>query len=252
MLRGLYAAVSGLRLQQQKQETAANNLVNLEAAGYKREQSMGKAFSQILLQEVNGERVQGKVTPGVTLDEVVTDFQRGNIVKTGRLLDFAITGRGFFTFRGDDGSDFYSRNGEFTVDENGFLVSSTGEKVIGVNAATGMIEAIELGEGELSISGGSLFLDQEKKYDLLIVDFADYKLLQKQGPNRFTVTGGQGRRRIDAPEVVHGNIEKSNVDINEEMVKMLEIQHKYQMDQRVVRFIDDTLQKAVNEVGSLR
>lgn len=251
MLRGLYAAVSGLRLQQQKQETAANNLVNLEAAGYKREQSMGKAFSQILLQEVNGERVQGKVTPGVALDEVVTDFQRGNIVKTGRLLDFAITGRGFFTFRGDDGSDFYSRNGEFTVDENGFLVSSTGEKVMGVNASTGMIEAIELGEGELSISGSSFFLDQEKKYDLLIVDFADYRLLQKQGPNRFTAAEGQGRR-LDKPEVVHGNIEKSNVDINEEMVKMLETQHKYQMDQRVVRFIDDTLQKAVNEVGSLR
>jgi flagellar hook protein FlgE len=144
MMRSLYSAVSGLKNQQTAMDVIGNNVANVNTTGFK--------SSQVLFQDIFSQTVSNASAPtqnsggvnakqiglGVTTAAVATDMTEGSTQSTGKTLDFAISGEGFFVVKASDGSYYYTRNGNFTVDSEGYLVTQNGDYVMG-KTGTGTI-----------------------------------------------------------------------------------------------------------------
>jgi flagellar basal-body rod protein FlgG len=144
MIRGLYTAVSGMITQEAKQDVVTNNLANVNTVGFKVDNLATKSFNEVLLSNrdkiVNGRNVKvnlGTINFGSKIDEVATSFTQGTLDKTDKETDFAIEGKGFFAVERNNGVNterYYTRDGHFHVNSQGFLVNDSGDKVIGINA----------------------------------------------------------------------------------------------------------------------
>lgn len=148
MLRSLFSGVSGMRTHQLDMDVIADNIANVNTAGYK---AGRMTFKQVYSQLLRGARGplgnQGGVNPlqvglGVTTGSIDTLFTQGAPQATGRDTDLAIDGNGFFVLTTDGTTRYYTRSGNFSVDSGGNLVYANGMKVMGWNAdpATGVVD----------------------------------------------------------------------------------------------------------------
>lgn len=266
MLRGIYSAASGMIHTQAKQDAAANNIANSGTAGYKQDKVVAEPFPEVMLQNkdktvfgVPRTQKLGTMTFGVKEGEVYTDFSQGIIQQTGSDLDFAIEGRGFFAVQHFDGindSVRYTRDGGFKLDGEGRIVTSDGDYVMGMDMETGSIGPMEVGGGKVTVDNqGVVSVDSVEKHRIQLYDFEDYNGLAKIGGNMYQVTDDSVRAEELEPGqygIKQGQIEQSNVDMASEMVSMITNLRSYQANQRVIQSIDETLAKAVNEVGSIK
>lgn len=260
MIRGLYTAVTGLITGEAKQSVVTNNLANSNTTGFKSENLSIKKFDDVLIQNydkiVNGKNTKntiGSLSMGSRIDDVNTYFTQGVITATDKSTDFAIDGSGFFTVQRDNGinkENYYTRSGDFHVDGQGYLVTDNGDKVLFKNKQTNQIQPLFVGDGKLKADkSGNITVNGAGSYKLNTVDFADYKGLKKVGDNLF-----KGANPIqDQPIAIRQNaLEKSNVNVTNEMINMMTILRNFESNQKVIQAIDETLGKAVNEVGTVR
>lgn len=259
MNRGIYAAITGMISQEAKQGIITNNLANVNTVGFKQDNLATKQFKDVLLQNydkmVAGKNVRnpiGTLSYGSKIDEIATDFTQGTINSTDKDTDFAIEGRGFFTVERNDGvstNRYITRDGHFHVNTQGYLVNDSGDKVLARNSSTGAVEPINVGNGKLkSTPDGNISIDGVQAYKFYTVDVNDMKSLVKMGDNLYS-----GGNPVESNAVVRQNaLEKSNVNVVSEMVNLMEVMRTFETNQKIVQSIDETLGKAVNEVGSLR
>lgn len=260
MIRGLYTAVSGLITGEAKQNVVTNNLANSNTTGFKSENLSIKKFDDVLIQNYdkleNGKNIKstiGSLSMGSRIDDINTYFTQGVITTTDKATDFAIDGKGFFTVQRDNGIskvNNYTRSGDFHVDGQGYLVTDSGDKVLCKNKQTNQVQPLFVGDGKLkSDSLGNISVNGVNAYKFDTVDFADYKSLKKIGDNLF-----EGANPIqNQPITVRQNaLEKSNVNVTNEMINMMTILRNFESNQKVIQAIDETLGKAVNEVGTIR
>lgn len=266
MLRGIYTAASGMIHSQAKQDSAANNIANSGTTGYKQEKIAAKPFPEVMLQNRDNNedgssevRKIGKMSFGVENGEVYTDFNQGILQETGSDLDFAINGKGFFSFQYFDGikdTIKYSRDGSFKLDSEGKIVTHNGGYVLGRNIETGKTGPIYVGGGSVTVDGsGVLSVDSVPKYKIQVSDFQDYNGIAKEGKNVYAVVDENTQPVEVLPgqyEIRQRQIEQSNIDISSEMVSMVTNLRSFQASQRVISSLDETLGKAVNEIGALR
>lgn len=260
MIRGLYTAVTGLITGEAKQSTVTNNIANANTIGFKSDDLSIKKFDDVLIQNydkvVNGQNIKttiGSLSMGSKIDELNTNFAQGTFQATDKTTDFAIDGSGFFTVQRDDGittKDYYTRSGNFHIDGTGFLVSDSGDKVLGTNKVTNAVEPVYVGSGKLQVeSDGNISIDGQNLYKFNTVDFQDYNSLQKVGDNLFDGANPIQNANIT---VKQNTLEKSNVNVTNEMVNMMTIMRNFESNQKIIQSIDETLGKAVNEVGTVR
>ncbi|MBK5240425.1 flagellar hook-basal body complex protein [Clostridium sp.] len=260
MIRGLYTAVTGLITGEAKQSVVTNNLANANTTGFKSDNLSIKKFDDVLIQNydklvngVNTKSTIGSLSMGSEVDDLNTYFTQGVIQNTDKSTDFAIEGNGFFTVQRDDGIDnknYYTRSGDFHVDGKGYLVTDSGDKVLGENKLTNANEPIFVGEGMMvSDKYGNISVNGENKYKLNTVDFEDYKSMKKIGDNLFEAANPIQNANVT---VRQNALEKSNVNVTTEIVNMMTIMRNFESNQKVVQAIDETLGKAVNEVGTVR
>jgi len=259
MIRGLYTAVSGLITQEAKQNVITNNMANVNTVGFKGDTLAVKKFDDVLIANYdkiaggkNVKNVIGSLSMGSKIDEVDTDFSTGMIQDTDKWTDFAVEGRGFFSVQRNDGissKEMYTRDGHFHVNATGYLVNDNGDNVLGINQSNGNKEPIYVGKDKfVSDNQGNLNIDGNPKYKLSTVDFNDYKALKKVGDNLY-----EGTNPVDNNAVVKQNsLEKSNVNVINEMVNMMTVMRTFETNQKMVQAMDETLGKAVNEVGTVR
>ncbi|MBI6873107.1 flagellar basal-body rod protein FlgG [Clostridium aciditolerans] len=259
MIRGLYTAVSGMITQEAKQDVITSNLGNSTTVGFKQDNLAIRRFDDVLLENydkvVGGKNVRneiGTLSLGSRVDSVNTDFTQGMIQDTGKPTDFAIDGKGFFTVQRNDGinnGQYYTRDGHFHVNMKGILVNDAGDSVIGRNLATNQLEPINVGDGKLTSDVyGNISINDNKAYKLYTVDFNDYNSIKKIGDNLY-----QGNNAAENNAVVKQNsLEKSNVNVINEMTNMITTMRSFETNQKIVQSMDETLGKAVNEVGSVR
>jgi flagellar basal-body rod protein FlgF len=259
MIRGLYTAVSGMITQEAKQDVITSNLGNSTTVGFKQDNLAIRRFDDVLLENydkvVGGKNVRneiGTLSLGSRVDSVNTDFTQGMIQDTGKPTDFAIDGKGFFTVQRNDGinnGQYYTRDGHFHVNMRGILVNDSGDAVIGRNLATNQLEPINVGDGKLTSDVyGNISINDNKAYKLYTVDFNDYNSIKKIGDNLY-----QGNNAAENNAVVKQNsLEKSNVNVINEMTNMITTMRSFETNQKIVQSMDETLGKAVNEVGSVR
>lgn len=259
MVRAFYTAISGMMTQAAKQDVISNNLANTNTVGFKADDLYSKSFDDVYIQNYskmeNGMPVRtilGRLNFGQKTDETATDFTGGNIQDTNSNTDFAIEGRGFFTVYRDGagGKNYYTRNGHFHVNSNGFLLTDAGDYVMGTNLSTGADERINFGAAKKVTcdSSGNISLDGRPAYKLDTVDFADYNTLKKIGDNLFD---GQNPIRNAQISVKNKALEGSNVNLLKAFTDMMTTMRQFESDQKVVQAIDGTVNKAVNEVGKI-
>lgn len=186
----------------------------------------------------------GSLSYGVRSSEVRTNFEQGQLYPTGNSLDVALRGKGFFCIETPEG-ERYTRNGEFTKDSQGYLVTGEGYRVLGENGY------ITVEGKEITIDDkGEVFKDSESIGKLKIVDFDDYKLLRKEGSGLTKVEENSGMQpQIVSANVQQGFLEGSNVNSVKEMVEMLTVLRSYEANQKIIKMHDELLGKSVNEIA---
>jgi flagellar basal-body rod protein FlgG len=237
-----------MTIQQQRQDQIANNLANVNTNGYKRQDIFASSIEKHL--EDDAGRVSGqRVTRA---DEAYTDYSDGPIQETGSPLDFAIQGDGFFTVMRENGVS-YTRDGAFSMNEDGFLITSSGDRVFGKE---GFIRVDPSG-GDVSVySDGAVMQGDTEIGTLKIADFPrPYKLL-KTGGNYFRpaadIEGNNMPRRAQDFKIHQGYLEKSNVQSINEMTDMIASHRIYESIAKAMQSEDQTLDKAVNSVGRVQ
>src|SRR5919204_3475006 len=226
MERGLYIAASGMLAEQVRQDQIANDLANSSTSGYKSDRSSQRSFGDLLLQNsASGEPI-GPLGLGTTIARTVTDLSQASIRDTGEPLDFAIEGTGFFQVRTPQGIRF-TRNGQFMRSAQGTLTDALGNQVLGQNGRPITVRA----DGTVATNPGVFNVPNARK----------------QGDSLFTGTAS-GRA---TGTVRNGALEASGTDPARAMIDMITSERSYEAGQKVIRTIDETLQKAVTSVPSI-
>ena len=244
----VYSVASGSTAQMQRLEILSNNLANASTAGFKADHPV---FGTYLPMESGSD---GEAQPDGTIQlpdnahvKIVatrTDFSSGPLRITGNPLDTALVGDGFFVIQTADG-ERYTRDGQFRLDENGLLVSSDGQAVMGDGGQ------IRLDSDVVNIDEqGGIWVDDARVDGIKIVAFDEPERLEKVGRTRFSTPTGVTPKRPDSPVVVkQGMTEQSNVDTIRTMTEMIDTLRAYKSYQKATRSTDDTTGKAINEVG---
>ncbi len=236
MLPGLYLSANGMRARIAQQEIVANNVANLHSPGFKREAvTFRELFSTL---------------PGTTLPvlglEVKTDFGMGSLQRTGDPLNLAIEGRGFFTVETPKGMR-YTRDGNFTLNENGLLVTQRGYPVWGGNGP------VVIDGDEVAVSSqGEVIVDGRLVDRLLLSDFDLPYPLRKVGEGLFAPLAGSEVKKSENPRLMQGYLEASNVAPAKEMIELITILRLYETNQKAILIQDQTLNRAVNDLGKIR
>lgn len=258
MIRGIYAAGSGMMAEAVRTDVIANNLANASTAGYKKDIAVSKDFRSMLIQRINdgpNRPVIGSLGVGSMIDEVATIHTNGAMRLTGNQYDLAIEGRGFFAVETPNGVR-YTRNGSFTRSGQGELVTQDGYRVLGQGGA------IQLGDAQSKINidengrvllgdSGTTPMQFAEADTLRVVAFADEKRLVKEGANLFAAAPGQQEEEAADSAVRQGCLEMSNVNVVAEMVNLITNYRAYEVNSKVVQAHDQLLDKAVNDVGRL-
>ena len=152
MMRSLFSAVSGLRNHQTAMDVIGNNISNVNTVGYKSNSVVfSDIYSQTLSSATGANQTTGgsnaqQIGLGVTISGIRTKMTEGSTQSTGNTLDFSITGEGYFAVRGSDGNTYYTRSGAFEIDEQGNLVTLSGEYVLGAMVADDEIGVTKLSD----------------------------------------------------------------------------------------------------------
>jgi flagellar basal-body rod protein FlgF len=252
MIRGFYSAASSLMAGLFRQELISHNLANVNVAGYKEVNTSLGEFDRILLDRFSaggpGNLASGTVgstTLGVVTGGAVTDFAEGSLQQTSQPFDLAISGDGFFTLQSPDG-ERYTRDGRFTRDTNGNLVSVDGYLLMGNNG-----QPVNVPEGEVTIEPtGLIRVDNTEVGQISLMTFADTAAdLKRDGQNTFiALNPGQANENAN---VRQGYLEMSNVDPARAMTQMMTVARAYEAAQRAMQLQDEMLGKAVNEIGTV-
>lgn len=167
---------------------------------------------------------------------------------TGNNGDFAIAGNGFFTVQGTNGENTFTRNGNFSVDPQGYLITNNCGRVMGFD---GPIK-IPPGKQYDVNDRGIVTVEGQQVGRLRITEFGDLNELYKVGTSSYKPKDSTNVGQISSsPQIKQGFLEGSNVNIIGEMVQMMDIQRAYESNEKVLQAEDQMLQKAINEVGKV-
>jgi len=240
MIPGLYTTVAGMINQQNMLEVITNNLANVNTVGYKKDDLNFSGTFNLLPDQTGTYTILN--LDGVS-SKFLTDFSAGDIKTTDNMLDLALNGDGFFVIQHKDGIR-YTRSGNFTLDNNGTLVTADGYPVMGTN---GTIQ-IQGGTPEIDNSG-QVIVNGNVVAKLKIVDFQKPYQMTKAGYNTF-VNSNQAEQNSTA-QVKQGFLEMSNANPIQEMVKMIETMRVYESYQKTIQLFNETLEKANSELGKI-
>lgn len=271
MIRGWYTGASGMQAQQNRLDVIANNLANVDTTSFKREVAVSKNFSELLLRRVNDDGVLknpfgsqdvapivGKLGLGVETNEIFTEFEQGSLKQTSSPSDLALEGKGFFCVETPNGEQ-YTRNGNFMVGVEGYLMTKEGYPVLGENGRLFLqdMEFTVRQDGDVyarpitDSEADATFVDRLK-----VVEFENERFLLKKGSSFYVDTELSGEAiSAEGPArgvVVQGYIEASNVNVVNEMVKMIEVNRAYEANQKTIQSQDSMMSKLWNDVVRLR
>ncbi|MBD2868381.1 flagellar hook-basal body protein [Paenibacillus arenilitoris] len=287
MLRGLYTAASGMISQQRRHDTVTNNISNLNTPGYKQTNAVTRSFPEMLLSLTGaGEehaKTVGRWTSGVFAEESLSIHLQGDLMQTNNSSDFALISniemdgiafdasgkyvaedgevtfqpQAFFTLQDQNGEVRYTRGGSFSLTEEGFLMSSDGSSVLGTDGAPIQMPP-GVGLERLLLTPDRRFVDPDGNdigVQLLISRIDNPNELIREGNGNFRFANDDGEAAAIAPgervEVRQGYVERSNVDAAQAAVDLMSALRAYEANQKVIQFYDQSLNKAVNDVGRI-
>ena len=244
MSGAIYQAAAGALLQQMRMDMLSNNLANVNTSGYKADKPVFR-MDALAPAEPGAETVPGRLSPYAPPLEALTDFSPGPAIRTGNPLDIAIVGDGFLEVQAPEGSR-YTRKGNLTINEQGLLSTPEGWPVMGQGGE------ITIDGSKVEISAlGEIYVDGEVVDALRIVNFDQPQQLLKTENTLFVAPQGIAANAVedDQVQIAQGFLEGSNVDAIRTMTEVIETMRVFEAYQRIIRTVDETTAKTVNEVG---
>jgi len=260
MIRAMMTSASGMKAQQKMVDTIANNIANVNTGGFKRSSLSFRSLLYQTYQEPGAATSQQGMNPtglqigsGVEISGSRKGFRQGDLEPTAAPFDIAINGQGFFQVRLPNGDLRFTRDGSFQRDGNGVVVTSDGypletfpnigPDVIDITIAEDGTVTTRESDSDVGTIAGQLSLFR----------FANPEGLKAQGGNLFSETASSGRGQQQIPgfegtgRLVHQHLERSNVEVVDELVGLIMAQRNYEVNSRAVRASDEMLQQ-VNQM----
>jgi len=254
MIRAMSTAATGMDAQQQRIDVTANNLSNVNTAGFKKSRA---EFQDLLYQSVRapgtssvqGVRVPTGLQVGQGVRTVATQkmFTQGDMAQTGNQLDIAVEGGGFFQVTMPDGTQSYTRAGNWTLDDTGRVVTSDGFAM--EPAITVPPDAVNVTVG----ADGTVSVQQAGQEDsseigqIQLASFINPAGLESIGRNFYRRTSASGNPQVGQPglegrgTLTQGFLEMSNVKVVEEMINLISTQRAYEVNSKVIQAADEMM-----------
>jgi flagellar basal-body rod protein FlgF len=246
MDNALYVGLSRQMVLRKEMDIIANNIANVDTTGFKVESMMQKTVPGAPAVTLGGPRPVKFVAP----DGVARDFGQGNLTKTGGELDMAIEGAGFFQLQTPNGPRF-TRDGRFTTDNTGRLVSQAGYPVL--DESGGEIQ-IDTEKGQVAIGAdGSMSQGEERVGKIGMFKFANAGVLEKAGDNLFRNGSNlQPEPATDVAKLRQGHLEGSNVKPILEITRMVEVSRAFESTAKMMDSAADLSRRAVDRLGRVQ
>lgn len=268
MVRSLWTAATGMIAQQTNIDTIANNLSNVNTIGYKTQVNEFKNLLYQTLQtrttSANGENKpsSAQVGLGVRNASITSIFKEGNLTTTESDTAFAIDGKGFFAVRGQDGSTYYTRNGnfKFTLATNGSMLATSEGLPVLDSAGRSIILNGNYVTNKITVSkdGNLCYPDVNENPEPIgirigLFQFSNPNGLEKLDDSLYQQTANSGQaineavnNSVEKSSVLQSFLESSNVQVVDEMVNMIVAQRAYELNSKAVTASDEMLQQANN------
>jgi flagellar basal-body rod protein FlgF len=246
---GLYQSASALSALERWQDSVSQNITSSQTSGY-RKRTVN--FSTQQAGELHAERrthIGRDSGMAMSFPKVNTgiNFVNGETQPTRREFDAAIQGDGFFEVQLKDGSKAYTRSGEFQLHSDRTLVTSGGNEVLSDGGAPITLIA---GGGPLTINrDGTVFQGENSLGKLSVQKFANNAALIPIAGGYFAPAPGVQPESVDKPELLQGYLEGSNVSALREMVDLVLISRAYEANQKIIKTVDDQMQKTFEALG---
>jgi flagellar basal-body rod protein FlgF len=242
MDRMLYVAMSGAKETLIAQAAASNNLANANTTGFLAD------LNQFRSMPVFG---SGHPTRVFALSErPAIDYSPGGVQQTGRPLDIAVNGGGWIAVQGRDGAEAYTRRGDLRVDENGLLLTGNDLPVMGNGGPVALppFDKIDIGsDGTVSIRPAGAATDQLAVIDRIKLVAPQPDAMTKGDDGLFRLRDGGVAEEDAAQRVVPGALEASNVNVVNEMVDMIELSRRFELQVKMMK----TAQEAASAGASI-
>lgn len=264
MIRGIYTAATGMRLQFDRIDIYANNLANSQTNGYKRNEVVAQAFPELLIQMAGSSSQPGRLGIGVRQVDTVQDMRAGILQFTGNVMHIAIEGEGFLVVRKDipaapgrpaSSTMQQTRNGALSIDSQRRLTTADGSLLMDINN-----QPITLSQETTNHLDESLILRKDgsvvervggvdrvagKLRLAMVRHMAGVNPLLGGRDSSLQLTTDQDKQ----PKIVHRFLEESNLFIVNEMVNLTSAAKTYDTAQKAITTQDKMLDKVINEVG---
>lgn len=247
MIQGIYTSVSGMIPRMNQQTNVANNLANQSTHGYKK----GAIFlRQLITAQYALDHAMGIERTEVP-ENFMIDYTQGTFDNTGNIYDIALNGSGFFRVRDNAGNVYYTRSGRFYLDPDGNMMNSSGMYLL--NDRNNIIRI--QGRNVEIMANGDIYDDGKFTDTIGLADFNpnDYQTLNRIGMGLFAKPAAVNEAQPN-PEtnMLQGFLEDSNVKPILAMVDLIEIFRTFELGQKSIQIQDQTLQRVVTEVGTVR
>lgn len=240
MLSGIYSAGTALQAAQRAHEMISHNLAHLNVPGFRRSDV---SFSEFVPQLGSVEPDDQETGHGALVESVTTDFSKGVLAHTGRNLDVAINGEGFFTVEGPDGP-LYTRNGVFHLTKEGQLVTAGGHPLQGSSGTISIPNNVSASQIHIG-NDGTISAEGTQLGQIEIVSFENNNQLIPAGTSMFRAPDGVESQEANV-SLAQGIREQSNVSAVDEMVHMITAMRHYEAAQRVMKTIDEAVSNNTN------
>ncbi|GGJ74532.1 flagellar hook-basal body complex protein FlhO [Anoxybacillus voinovskiensis] len=278
MLRGFYTAAAGMLAQERRVEMLTNNIANANTPGYKADEAALRAFPEMLLSRLEEGTIPvqerrslskkttiGPISTGVYMQEMMPNFAQGDLKETDQPTDLALVngtiptdaatgkkGTLFFVVQNETGDVRYTRNGNFTLDAQGYLTTNDGFYVLDENNTR-----IQLTGTNFTVAPDGTITENNRRVARINVAFAaNESAVAKEGNGLFRSENGLLPSAIGngnvTYEVKQRFLERSNVDVARSMTDMMSAYRAFEANQKILQAYDRSMDKAANEIGRLK
>jgi flagellar basal-body rod protein FlgG len=251
----LWAAKTGLDAQNTQMAVISNNLANANTTGYKADRATFQDLMYQNVQQVGAQSTQNtqystglSLGTGVRIAANEKNYLQGSVLQTGGNLDLSISGQGFFQITMPDGTLSYTRDGSFSLDNQGNVVTATGYPLSPAITIPITAQSVTIGaDGTVSVTtAGSSKATTVGQIQL--ANFINVEGLQPTGNNLLTESAASGAPQVGTPStnglgsLTQGSLETSNVNTVTELVNMITCQRAYEMNSKAITTTDEMLQ----------
>jgi flagellar basal-body rod protein FlgG len=254
MVRGFYSAAAGVFTSQKSMNVISNNIANATTAGYKTQSTMESSFGDHMVNRLSelDSVAQNNIGPGSYMtvnNSEYTDYTQGSLESTSRSVDMAINGSGFFLVESETYGPVLTRNGQFEIDADGELYLPGVGKVLNDGESP-----ISLEDSDFKVSpAGVITVDGEEVDTLYVVEPTEETVMKSVGNGVFQVDENGSYEQVETENyaILQGTLEKSNINMAQEMSKIIAGQNHFNSCVQIVKMYDKINELTVNQIGRI-